>query len=191
MTSELYPKLNEDKVNFMLDKQKVLKDKLQHIEKIKQRWSTANTVLKVVGISVTCILGGASILTVAPFSVPIAAAILSGISLGNMAVSNLLVEGFTSRRKRYFKRKHDHIRGYLNKMEAWFIKCKEDGQISPSEFDQFQKLLKDFENESNLKSEIKSKDIRKVERLVKKDVRQQRIQQLYANVLQEHQQNLT
>ena len=190
--TELYPKLHDDKANFMLDKQKLLKDKLYHIEKIKQRWSTANTVLKIVGISVTCVLGGASILSVAPFSIPIAAAILSGVSLGNMAVSNLLVEGFTSRRKRYLKRKHDRIRGYLNKMEAWFIKCKEDGQISLEEFEQFQKLLKGFENESktSLKTTLKTKDIKMAEKQAKKEVRQQQINMLLHKTIQEYQQKL-
>ena len=152
--------------------------------------AVANTVLKVAGISVTCILGGASILTVTPLGVPLAAVILSGVSLGNMTVSNLLVEGFTSRRKRYFKLKCDHVRAYLNKMETFFIKCKEDGQITPNEFDQFQKLLNDFENESSLKSEIKSKDVRKVEKMAQKEIRQQRLNMLYNSVLQEQQQKL-
>ena len=56
-------------------------------------------------------------------------------------------------------------------MEALFIKCKEDGQISPGEFEHFQKLLK--ENESgmiNTKSEIKSKDVKKVENMAKKGI---------------------
>ena len=47
-------------------------------------------------------------------------------------------------------------------METLFIKCKEDGQISPDEFELFQKLLKDFENETSLRTAIKSKDIKKV-----------------------------
>jgi hypothetical protein len=192
----LYPKLQDEerndlhKVNYMLDKQKLLKEKLAHYKKIKGKWSVANTVLKVAGISVTCILGGASILTVTPLAIPLAAVILSGVSLGNMSVSNLLVEGFTSRRKRYFKRKCDHVRAYLNKMETFFIKCKEDGQITPNEFDQFQKLLNDFENESSLKSEIKSKDVRKVEKMAQKEIRQQRLNMLYNSVLQEQQQKL-
>ena len=53
-------------------------------------------------------------------------------------------------------------------MEILFIKCKEDGQISPDEFELFQKLLKDFENEANIKAEIKSKDVKKVEIMAKK-----------------------
>ena len=81
----------------MLDKQKVLREKLAHYKKIKSKWTIANTVLKITGISVSCILGGASILTIAPFSIPIAAAILSGLALGNVAVNNLFVEGFKSR----------------------------------------------------------------------------------------------
>ena len=121
-------------------------------------------VLKITVISVSCILGGASILTIRPFGIPIAAAILGGISLGKTAVTNLLVEGFTSKHKKYFQQKCDHIKDYLNNMETLFIRCKEDRQIFPDEFELFQKLLKDFENKSSLKTAIiKSKDIKKVQ----------------------------
>ena len=65
-------------------------------------------------------------------------------------MTNLLVEGFTSMCKKFFQQKSDHVKDYLNKRETLFIKCKEDGQISPDEFELFQKLLKDFENEAGL-----------------------------------------
>ena len=71
-------------------------------------------------------------------------------------------------------------------METLFIKCKEDGQISLEEFEQFQKLLKEYESAMiNTKSEIKSKDVKKVEKMAKKELRQQRLNQLYEKTLQE------
>ena len=97
MADQIYPKLHDGKMNFMLDKQKALKEKPVHYKMIKSKWSLANTVLKITGISVSSILGGALILTIAPFRIPIAAAILSGLSLGNVVVGNLLVEGFSNR----------------------------------------------------------------------------------------------
>ena len=162
-----------------------MREKLAHYKKIKNKWSCANTALKITGISL-CILCGDSILTMTPFSIPIAAAILGGISLGNTAVTNLLTERFTSKRKKYFRQKCDHIKDYLNKMETVFMKCKEDGQISPEEFEQFQKLHKEYENAMiNTKSEIKSKDVKKVEKMAKKELCQQRLNQLYEKTLQE------
>ena len=92
MTERVYPILPDDKMNFMMDKQKALREKLAHYKKIKNKWSCANTALKITGISLSCILCGASILTMTPFSIPIAAAILGGISLGNTAVTNLFTE---------------------------------------------------------------------------------------------------
>ena len=186
MIEGVYPKLLDDKMNFMMDKQKALREKLAHYKKIKKKWSCVNTALKITGISLSCILCGASILTMTPFSIPIAAAILGGISLGNTAMTNLLTERFTSKRKKYFRQKCDHIKDYLNKMGTLFIKCKEDGQISPEEFEQFQKLLKEYESAMiNTKSEIKSKDVKKVEKMAKKELRQQRLNQLFEKTLQE------
>ena len=105
MADQTYPKLYDGKMNFMLDKQKVMRKKPAHYKKIKSKWSLVNTVLKITDISVSCILGGASILTIASFSIPIAAAILSGLSLGNIAVGNLPVEGFTNKHLRNLKQK--------------------------------------------------------------------------------------
>ena len=110
-------------------------------------------------------------------------AILSGLSLGNVAVGNLLVEGFTNRRLRYLRQKCDHVKSYLNKMEALFMN-------SPDEFEQFMRLIKDFEIGMNVKSEIKSKDLRKVQKMTKKELHQQRLNQLYKKMLQEFQQKL-
>ena len=55
-------------------------------------------------------------------------------------------------------------------METLFLKCKEDGQISPNEYEQFMRLLKDFESGMNAKSEIKSKDVKKAEKMAKKEI---------------------
>ena len=66
-------------------------------------------------------------------------------------------------------------------METLFIKCKEDKQISPDEFELFQKLLKDFENHKNLKTAIKMKDIKKVRKQAKKEIREQQMNMLLKN----------
>ena len=50
----------------------------------------------------------------------------------------------------------------------------------------FQKLLKEYESGMmNSKSEIKSKDVKSVEKMAKKELRQQRLNQLYGKTLQE------
>ena len=186
MTDQLYPRLDVDaKVTYMLDKQKLLKAQLRHIEKVKRRWSKANTALKATTVAVTCILGGASILTAAPFSLPVVGAILGGVALTNTAVSNLVVEGITSKRKRYFRRKYDHVKEHLNKMELLIIRSKEDGQVSIAEFDQFQQLLKNFETLQE--DDLKSKDVKRVHRMVKNEMRQRRLNQLYTKSLESQQ----
>ena len=188
---QLYPKLNAVeqsdlyKVNFIQDKQKAMRDKLSHYRKVKGNWSRVNTMLKTCGIIVSCVLGGASILAAAPFSLPIVAAVLSGVSLGNITLNNLLVEGYTSKRQRYFKMKCDHVNDYLNKMETLFVKCKEDGQITPDEFDQFQRLFNEYESEARAQTVVRSKDLRKARKLAKKELTRQRINQLYSNMVQE------
>jgi len=70
----------------------------------------------------------------------IAAAVLGGIAVVNTAFCSVMVSGFTSKKKAYFRKKHDHVNTYLNKMELFFLKCKEDKVISTEELEGFQKF---------------------------------------------------
>ena len=191
MDETLYPKLNDGGMsNFMEDKVKQVQKDLAHYKKNKSRWSVANTALKITGISVSCILGGASILTIGPFSIPIAAAILGGISLGNTGLTNMLVEGFTSKRKRYFREKCAYIKSYQDKLEVLLLKSKEDGQVTPTEFKLFRELLKEYESETRLMATIKSKDIKKAQRRAKKEIRKQQKNILLHKTIQEYREKL-
>ena len=76
----------------------------------------------------------------------------------------------------------------MNNLEILLLKIK-DGQVTPTEFKLFQGLLKEYESGMiNSKSEIKSKDVKKVEKTAKKELCQQRLNQLYEKTLQEFQQ---
>ena len=67
----------------------------------------------------------------------------------------------------------------MNKLEILLLKIKEDGHVAPTEFKLFQGLLKEYESGMmNSRSEIKSKDVKKVEKMAKKGLRQQRLNQL-------------
>ena len=197
MNEPLYPKLQSSDsesrgmLNFMEDKVKQVQKDLARYKKIKNKWSVANTVLKGTGISVSCVLAGASILTVAPFSLPIAAAILGGVSIVNISLSNLLIEGFTSKRKRYFREKCDYIMSYLDKMKVLLLKIKQDGQVTPTEFKLFQELLMEYESETSLKTAIKPKDFKKIEAKAKKQVREQQKNMLLHETIQKFQQTMS
>ena len=87
-----------------------------------------------------------------------------------------MIERFTGKRKKYFKQKCDYIKGYLDKMEILLQENKEDGQVTPTEFKLFQGLLKEYESGMiNFKLEIKSKDVKKVEKMAKKELCQQHL----------------
>ena len=71
----------------------------------------------------------------------------------------------------------------MNKLEILFLKIKEDGQVTPTEFKLFQGLVKEYESGMiNSKSKIKSKDVKKVEKMAKKELHQQHLNQLYEKI---------
>ena len=118
-------------------------------------------MLRICGISVTGLLAGASV-TVASLSIPIASFVLAGVSIASINFTESMIEDFTGKCKRYFRLKCDNIKGYVNKFEILLLKIKEDGQVTPTEFNLFQGLLKEYESGMiNSKSEIKSKDVKR------------------------------
>ena len=136
-------------------------------------------MLRICGISVTGLLAVASV-TEASLSIPIASFVLAGISIASITFTELMIDGFTGKCKKYFRRKCDYIKGYVNKLEIFLLKIKEDGQVIPTEFKLFQGLLKEYENGMMIsKLEIKSKDFKKVEKMAKKELRHRRLNQLY------------
>ena len=191
MDESLYPKLNDGgMLNFMEDKVKLLQKDLTHYKKIKNKWSVANTRLRICGISLTSLLA-AAVAATAPLSVPIAVPIvLAGVSWFNITFTELMIKSFTGKRKRYFREKCDYIKSYLDKMEVLLLKIKEDGQVTPTEFKLFQELLKEYESETRLKSAIKSKDLKKIEAKAKKQVREQQKNILLHETIQKLQQTM-
>ena len=167
--SSVYPKLatDNDKVSHMQDKKKQLKDKLDHYRKLKRRWSKWNTGLTSAGIVVSVLLAGASILTITPFSLPLAAAILGGCGIGNAVLTNSAIQGYTQPRKKKYQQKCEHINKYLNKMDVFFVKCMEDKEISVEEFEMFQKLWQEYENTATVSSP--DRKIQKIDKKAKKD----------------------
>ena len=89
----------------MEDKLEHLKKKLARCKKIKNKWTVANTMLRICGISVTSLLAGASV-TLASLSIPIASFVLAGVSIASITFTESMIEGFTGKCKRYFRLKY-------------------------------------------------------------------------------------
>ena len=76
-------------------------------------------------------------------------------------------------------------------MEVLLLKSKEDGQVTPTEFKLFQELLKEYESETRLKSATKSKDLKKIQKKAKKEVREQQKNILLHKTIQKFQQTIS
>ena len=192
MDESLYPELNYDgMLNFIEDKVKQVQKDLTHYKKIKSKWSVANTMLRTCGISLASLLAAATAAT-APLSVPIAIPIIwAGVSGAIITFTELMIRSFTGKCKRYFRDKCDYIKSYLDKMEVLLLKSKEDGQVTPTEFKLFQELLKEYESETRSKLAIKSKDLKKIQKKAKKQVREQQKNILLHETIQKFQQTMS
>ena len=71
----------------------------------------------------------------------------------------ILSIGLTSKRKRFYQQRIELVKEYINKFFYYFVKCKEDGFITIEELQNFDKLLKEYNNkilEIKLKQNKKS-----------------------------------
>ena len=96
-------KLSPSRVDEMVKARAVLEKQLEHYRKIQRHWTRGDSVLKIAGtvLTVSTAIGA----TVVPFVGPvIAAGVLGGCSALSVALTETVVIGLTSRKKKSVQR---------------------------------------------------------------------------------------
>lgn len=148
--NSLYPNLNEYQkpapssvapTTFMNEKRKQLEDKLNHYQKLKNKWGKADVIIKSIGIGLifTTTIGSVIISTGGLIS-PVIFALLSGFTAGEAFISEGLVIGLTSKNKSKYRKKCEEINNVLNKTYVHMQKVNRDGIITEQELNEFCKI---------------------------------------------------
>lgn len=204
-TENIYPQIpvtiNDpflSRQQYMLDKQNELKRQLLHYTKIKNRWSKADSSLKIISIGLAFSTTLSAAITggfLTPIIIP---TILASFSAFQTSISGILIVGLTGKKKSHYRKKLQLINNYLNKMYIFFEKCKDDKEITIEELETFQKLFKEYNEDmlginlryKNNKSEIEvlettgtfrnlsKKDIKEAKNLARQSLKKEQIKNL-------------
>src|ERR1700710_2019760 len=146
-TAMINQKLSEGRVKEMLNKKQELEKDLRHYKKVRSHWTRLDSTIKIIGTvaAVSASLGATVTATITgiPFIVP---AILAGIAALDGALTEIVVVGWTSRKKKIFREKCELIQSYIDKLYIYTEKCKQDNIITIEEIENFHKLIDEYNN---------------------------------------------
>ena len=115
-----------------------------HYNKIKKRWTTVDSTIKVTGLSLAAISGiTAAVLSGGSFAPVVVTSTLAGVSAKTILTETIYI-GYTARKKKIYREKCELIMEYINKLFLFSEKCKEDKIITIDELEQFSLLVKEY-----------------------------------------------
>mgnify|MGYP003477506918 CR=1 FL=1 len=163
-TAPIFPSGVDNRINeFLLEKTK-LEERLQHYKKIKNRWTNADSTVKISCMTLaglitiaTSVIGGLT-----PAILGASAGIVSGVMGGAGAVQLFLGEGvsigITSRKKKVYREICEQIEHGIDKLYLFQVKALEDKVLTTEEIEECQRIIKEI----NTKIEgVKAKDNKK------------------------------
>lgn len=184
-------RLSASRAQEMLSKRKELTLLLSRYNKLEMKWSKADCGVKCVGFVLVMTAGiGATVIsggTLLPVTiVPIVAGVLSGTAVVNGILSETIILGLTSRKKKHYRRKKHLVNDYLNKLYLYFEKAVDDKIINIDEVIEFRSIYEEFQSKlqkfnckmdkedelfiEKLQKESKRVALREVRQEVKKDM---------------------
>jgi hypothetical protein len=143
--------LNKQRAQKIIDKINDLEKQLDHYLKILKRWKKFGKIIRITNLVITGIVSGTvatvGILSTTGIALPI---IVTAILGGYTVIQSSVLEGFNigmiKRNKQRFLEKCNIFKGYINKMNFYYEKARQDGVISLEELEGFNKIINEFEN---------------------------------------------
>ena len=140
---------------FLLEKKK-LDEKLIHYKKIKNRWTTADSSIKVACISITGLLtistsifSGITLLGLAPVTGIIITSIFGGFNAVYLFLSEGISIGLTSKKKKIYREVCEQLELGINKLYLFQMKALEDGVLTSDEIIECQKIIQEISGQIN------------------------------------------
>ena len=152
INNEIEKQKTKSRQEYMKQKKEELEKQLQHYSKVKDRWAKADVGIKIIG-TITVVLSSvlasvfsAGIPLAALSAGPIISAVLSGIAAVKTALVETVMISLTTKRKKFYRRKCELIKEYINKFYLFYEKSRDDGVITLMEITKFNELLNMFNN---------------------------------------------
>ena len=141
-------KVSKERIAGMLRKMQTTEEKLKHLQKVKDRWGRADTIIKIIGVSLTFTFTFlTTILNVIPensvASLPLITAILSALAAVSALTSEGTIIGFTSKNKAKFQNQIRELEKKYNQCYIFYEKARADQKITNEELMRFYSIYGD------------------------------------------------
>jgi hypothetical protein len=154
VTSKLERNLSMARSREIELKMNELKKDLTRYQKVGKRWKKAATALKIISI---VILGATTVVSIAcgvtAALSPVFISIMAAIAAGESVLSGALILGLMKKKKKKYIVKITLIKEYIDKSYFTYQKMNSDGIITLEELQQFQALIKEYDDAANQLSE--------------------------------------
>ena len=173
---EIISTIKKSRLHEFTSEKKKLEDLLVHYKKIKSRWTSADSYIKIAGVTIggittVCACVFASLAT-AGIGGPIIGGVLSSIFGGVGAIDLFLSEtvsiGLTSKKKKIYREICEKLEFGISKLYLYQVKALSDNLLTNTEIEESMRIVEEVKRDINI---LKSHDdMRKVEKNVKKDL---------------------
>ena len=161
-TLKLMDKLSQQRCEIIKKQVQELEEKAKHYEKLRKKWSKALTGIRIIGTGFGSLItfAGAAIAivtssgTLIPLIVPSVIASAGAIQTASSEIAALT---FIKNRIKKYREKVKLIDKFVNRLYHFYLRAIEDAKITPSEMEEFYKIIDAFKSEtekSNDENEI-------------------------------------
>ena len=140
---------------FLLEKKK-LDEKLIHYKKIKNRWTNADSGIKIACITITGLLtisssifSGITLLGLAPVTGIIITSVFGGFNAVYLFLSEDISIGLTSKKKKIYREVCEQLELGINKLYLFQHKALEDNILTSNEILECQKIIQEINENIN------------------------------------------
>jgi len=143
-------KVSEERIQGMIRKMKETEDKLAHLEKVRDRWQTADNTIKVIGLTITFLLTFITTLmnaiptqNISSDALKIVTAIFSSIAALSAVSAEGTIVGFTSKNKAKFVGQIRELEKQYHKCYLFYERARADKKITNDELVSFYSIFQD------------------------------------------------
>ena len=134
--------ISQARIQYIKDKQQQLNVRLEHLSKLKHRWTIIKHVSEGLGAATTVICAVLTIIaTSGIITAPVLALATSGTGLMTPILQALTNKTFIAKHRNRIKIKHKATKELIDKLFLSFDRAASDGQITNEEMKQIEKLL--------------------------------------------------
>ena len=148
---QYFTHLENNRIQEFLSEKRKLEDRLEHYKKIKNRWTKADSSIKITGVTIvgilsvaTCVFTGVGSLGIAPTTAIIVSSVFGGFNALYLFITEGISIGITSKKKKIYREICEQLSLGINRLYLFQNKALEDKILTNEEMAECYKIVKEI-----------------------------------------------